>query len=453
MSVRLSLWQKRLPERKYMTGAAEGRGSMFGDLKYEFFPRMVPVKQKFDCIREEDFKGKLAEEFGRENIGGRIREGASIAVLVGSRGIANIREIVKETIDQVKKRGADPFIVPAMASHGGATEKGQRELLASYGITEESMGAEIRSAMLPELVGKTKSGVEVYFDRNALYADGVIPINRIKCHTAFRGKTESGLIKICTIGAGKQKGAESLHGHGADSFPELLPEAYEVIRKRAKLLFGIGIVENAKEETAIIEAIPAEEIYHRETELLRLANQYMAKLMITEFDGLIVGETGKNISGDGMDPNVTGRYAVSGMTGGPRYQRMALLDVTEESHGNAVGIGLADVIPKSLLKKANFSYMYMNAFTSKMVIPLVKVPMVAETEKEAIGVMLRTCVRVVPGKEKIVYIKNTLELGKIWVSEALAKKLEKDERFELLSEPVQMKFDGDGRLLLPDMEK
>ena len=262
---------------------------VFGDLQYDLYPKLVKVRQNFESVREDHIEKRIEKEIMKEEIAGTIHKGDSIAVLVGSRGIANIREIVFETIQQLKCLGAKPFIVPAMASHGGATEQGQMELLESYGITEEFMGVEIRSTMLPKYIGTTSSGVKIYFDVNALYADGVVPINRIKAHTAFRGKSESGLIKMCTIGAGKQKGAESLHSHGADTFATLLPEAFEIVRKKAKILFGMGIVENAYEETAIIEAIPAEKIYDREVELLQKANQYMAKILIDKFDCLIVG--------------------------------------------------------------------------------------------------------------------------------------------------------------------
>lgn len=421
---------------------------VFGDLRYDLFPKMVKVKQNFETVFVGNIAKEIEKEIKKEEIAQVVTKGSSIAVLVGSRGIANIKEIVFETIKQLKNLGAVPFIVPSMASHGGATKEGQKDLLESYGITESAMGVEIRSDMNPEYIGTTPSGVDIYFDVNAMNADGVIPINRIKAHTAFRGKTESGLIKMCTIGAGKQKGAESLHSHGADTFPTLLPEAFDVVRSRVNILFGIGIVENAKEETAIIEAIPVNDIYEREVELLKKANSYMAKIMVDVFDCLIVGETGKNISGDGMDPNIMGRFAVPGMRGGPEYQRLALLDVTEESHGNAVGMGLADVIPKKLLEKANFEFMYMNAFTSKMVIPIAKIPIVAADDREAIGVMLRTCVRVEEGKERVIYIKNTLELGDIWVSEKLAEELKGDQRFCILSEPKSMHFDSKGNLLM-----
>lgn len=419
---------------------------MFGDLDYDSFPKMVRVKQKFECPRIDDLHGTIKNEFEKTEISRKIKKGASIAVLVGSRGISGISSIVLSVINELKLRGADPFIVPAMASHGGATDQGQRDLLNSYGINEESMGVGIRSDMIPECIGTTLSGVPVYFDKNALYADGVVPINRIKAHTAFRGLRESGLIKMLTIGAGKQKGAESLHSYGADMFPTVLLDAFHIICEYANVLFGVAIVENSYEKTALIEAVSVEKIEDREVELLELANRYMPKILIDEFDALIVGETGKNISGDGMDPNVTGRYAVSGITGGPKYQRLALLDVTEESHGNAAGVGMADVSSLKLVKKMNLEFMYMNAFTSKMVIPLIKIPMIAKTDQQAIGVMLRTCVRVKKGEEKIVYIKNTLELSEICVSESLARQLEKDHRFEIVSEPFEMTFDAEGNL-------
>lgn len=422
----------------------------FGDLGYSKYPKLVKIRQHFQEPQITDIVEAIKKQLARQDIAGRIISGSNIAVLVGSRGIYQIDAIVGTVINELKARGANPFIVPAMASHGGATDRGQRELLESYGIKEDSMGAEIRSDMIPEYIGDTPSGVKIYFDKNALHADGVIPINRIKCHTAFRGKTESGLIKMLAIGAGKQRGAESLHSHGADTFPTLLPEAFEVIRSKANVLFGIGIVENASEHTAIIEAIPTEQFKKREEELLKLANLYMPRIMIDHFDGLIVGKTGKNFSGDGMDPNIMGRYAVPNMSGDAEYQRMALLDVSQESHGNAVGIGLADVIPQSLLSKANLGYMYTNAFTSKMVIPLVKIPIIAKDDRDAIGVMLRTCVRVEYGNERVVAIRDTLHIKEIWISESLMDQVKDNNAFEILEEPKPMVFDATGRLTLFD---
>ena len=426
------------------------RDNMFGDLGGTRMPRMVKVQQVFEIARLEDIDGAIEGQISKPEIRRLIRPAMNIAVLIGSRGIAHIARIAKKTIDELKKLGANPFIVPAMASHGGATESGQRAILASYGISEETMGVEIRCDMEPELVGQTQYEVNIYFDQNALRADGIVPINRIKCHTAFRGETESGLMKMIAIGCGKQKGADSLHGYGADKFATLLPDAYDVIRGKTNILFGMGIVENAVEETALIEAIPSDAFREREAELLVFANRLMPRIQIDNFDGLIVHETGKNFSGDGMDPNITGRFAVPGMTGGPSYQRMALLDCSEETHGNAVGMGLADVIPRRLLAKADFSQMYMNAFTSKMVTPIVKIPMVAKDDWEAIAVMLGICCRVEKGREKIVAIKNTLELGTIWISESLLSEINDDPRFRVIGEAQEIPFDQHGRCLLFD---
>lgn len=426
------------------------KDNMFGDLSNIILPKMVEVEQIFESFKLDDIEGCIVEQLSKQEISSLVKPGMNIAVLVGSRGIANISIIVRKTIDELKKMGANPFIVPAMASHGGATESGQRMILESYGITEETMGVDIRCNMEPALVGKTSYGVDIYFDKNALAADGIVPINRIKCHTAFRGKTESGLMKMVAIGCGKQKGANSLHGYGADKFATLLPDAYDVIRSKANILFGMGIVENAKEETAIIEAIPSDNFREREAELLIIANRLMSKILIDNFDGLIVHETGKNFSGDGMDPNIMGRFAVPGMTGGPNYQRMALLDCSDETHGNAVGMGLADVIPRRLLAKADFSQMYMNAFTSKMVTPIVKIPMVAKDDREAIAVMLGICCRVEKGKEKVVAIKNTLHLNTIWVSESLIDDIKDNPQFKIKGRAQNIPFDKEGRCTLFD---
>ena len=422
----------------------------FPGLNYELYPKMVKVRQEFESPELPDLEAAVRDQLARPEIDQLIRPEANIAVLVGSRGINAIDRIVKTVLEGLKVRGAKPFIVPAMASHGGATAEGQADLLASYGITEETMGVEIRSTMDPEEIGITPSGVKIFFDKNALHADGVIPINRIKCHTAFRGETESGVMKMLAIGAGKQHGAESLHSHGADTFATLLPEAFDVVRAHANVLFGVGIVENAHEKTALVEAMPVDQIHDREKELLKLANRYMPKIQIDEFDVLIVGETGKNFSGDGMDPNIMGRFAVPGMTGGPSYQRMAVLDVSEESHGNAVGMGLADVVPMRMVERTKFAHMYMNAYTSKMVIPIAKMPIVAKDERDAIGVALRTCVRVEQGRERVIAIPNTLNLMHIWVSEALLPQVSDNAAFTVLGEPEPMHFDEEGRLHLFD---
>lgn len=420
---------------------------LYGDLEYELLPKMAKVRQNYHAPRVADVRGEVVAQLNREEIASLVKPGAEIAVLVGSRGVAQIALIAKTVIDVLKSKGARPFVVPAMASHGGATEQGQLDLLASYGITDGSMGVPIRSVMDPVQIGVSSAGVPVWFDSAALAADGIIPINRIKAHTAFRGPRESGLVKMLAIGAGKQKGAEALHSHGADTFATVLPEAFDIIRKKANVLFGVGVVENAHDEPAVIEAIPADAMLDREVELLQLANRLMARILIPEFDVLIVGKTGKNYSGDGMDPNVTGRYAVPGMSGGPAYQRLALLDMSPESHGNAIGLGMADVVTRKLVENANFGFMYLNAFTSKMVLPLVRIPLVAADQRQAIAVALRSCVRVEKGRERVVMIDNTLELVDIRVSEALLPSLGGKPEFAILSAAEPMRFGPDGDLL------
>lgn len=413
---------------------------MFGNLSYDLFPKMVRVRQRFESPKVENLRDKMERELSKTEIEGLVGEGMRIAILVGSRGIKRIDEIVHEVIKFCVEKKAIPFIVPAMASHGGATDEGQKDLLRSLGIDEQSMGVRIISDMLPERLGETIGGVPVYFDKNALAADGVIVINRVKAHTAFRGEHESGLVKMLTIGAGKQKGAESLHSQGADTFGILLPEAFKVIKAKADILFGVAVIENAEEKTAHIETVHADRILERETELLKLSKKLMPKILLDHFDVLIVDELGKNISGDGMDPNITGRYAVPGISGGPNYQRLVLLDVTDQSHGNAIGIGMADVTTRKLVSKINYEFMYLNAFTSKMVLDLVKIPLVCETEKEAVAVALRTCVRVKKGQERIVRIKNTLELSEIQISVNLLKEIENSNNFDILTEPFEMEF-------------
>ena len=419
-----------------------------GDMGYEYFPKLARVRQNFDIVQIDDLAAAVKEQFAREKIASQVKEGMTVAVLVGSRGIHGLSTIVRTTIDELKRLGAKPFIVPAMGSHGGATPEGQKDLLASYNVTEESMGVEIHAGMEAEVMGRTDYGVNVYFSKEALKADAVLPINKIKLHTDFRGKTESGIIKLMTIGAGKQAGAESLHYYGGDMFATLLPDAYNIIVEKVNVLFGIGVVENANEHLAIVEAIPTENIYQRESELLEIAKKYMARILVEEFDALIVGACGKNFSGYGMDPNITGRFTIAGLTGGPKYQRLALLSVSEESHGNAQGIGLADIIPESLLKECQFQHMYMNGITSKMTLELSKVPIVAKDDRDAIALMLRTCVRVEKGKERVVAIPNTLKLQELLVSESLLEEIKDDPRFTILEEPKPMEFDENGKFTM-----
>lgn len=410
-------------------------------------PRMVKVRQTFSTEPITNLQAAVSEQLTGKEIAQLIKPGARIAVLVGSRGIAKIDDIVAITISQLKRHGAEPFIVPAMGSHGGATAEGQIEVLQSLGITEEKAGAPIISSMDTVELGRTGSGLPVYFDRNAAGADGIIPIARVKPHTAFRYHHESGVIKMLTIGAGKQRGASALHSRfSVNGFGPLLREAYQQVCRKLPVLFGLAIVENAQEQVAMLEAIPQQLIEKREPALLQKAFELMPKIPFTNFDVLIVDQLGKNISGDGMDPNITGRYAVD-IKGGLAYQRLVALDLTPETEGNALGVGMADITTRKLVSKIDYKKGYMNAFTSKIVLATVKIPMTLESDREAIAAAIQTCVCVEPGQHKVIRIKNTLEISEMEISETLLTEAEQKAGLEILGHPLEMNFDSKGNLL------
>jgi len=410
-------------------------------------PRMVKVQQNFPSEHITNLQAAVSEQLAGEEIARLIKPGARIAVLVGSRGIAAIDDIVAITVGELKNRGAEPFIVPAMGSHGGATAEGQIEVLQSLGVTEEKTGAPILSSMNTVELGQASSGLPVYFDRNAAGADGIIPIARVKPHTAFRYHHESGIIKMLTIGAGKQRGASTLHSRfSVNGFGPLLHAAYQQVCRKLPILFGLAIVENAHEQVAMLEAIPQPFIETREPELLQKAFELMPKIPFTDFDVLIVDQLGKNISGDGMDPNITGRYAVD-IKSNIAYQRLVALDLTPETEGNALGVGMADITTRKLVSKIDYKKGYMNAFTSKIVLATVKVPMTLDNDREAIAAAIQTCVCVEPGREKVVRIKNTLELSEMEISETLLPEAEKLTNLSIVGIPVEMRFDAKGNLL------
>lgn len=387
------------------------------------FPSGAYVRQKFGGPAVPSARDEVLRGFSRPEVLERIRPGMRIAVGVGSRGIKCIREVTKATVDFLKERGAEPFIVPTMGSHGGATPEGQMTVLAQYGITPESMGVPFEPEMDVALLGETASGAPVYFSRAALAADGVIPIGRVKPHTSFRGRIESGIYKMLAIGFGKHQGAAALHSFGFERFAQLIPEVGDFILSRVNVVAAVAIVENAREDPALIEVLLPEEVPSREPELLEKARAWMGRILFDEFDVLIVDEIGKDISGDGMDPNVTGRFSLPFMSGGPRVQKIAVLDLTEETHGNANGIGAADVTTQAVLDKIDFVQTYTNAITST-VLSVAKLPIVMPTKRAAVALCLKTLNGVRPEEARIVRIKNTLELEEIWISDPLLKEAE-----------------------------
>lgn len=413
--------------------------SVFPEIK---IPKFVKVKQIFNPERIEDIPQEVRREVQPLLQG---LKGKSIAVGVGSRGITNIKQITKAVIDELLDAGAKPFIIPTMGSHGGAVAAGQAELLASYGITPESMGVPIDPSMEVEEIGELEPGLPIFVAKSAFQADGIVVIARVKAHTAFRGPIESGVAKMLTIGLGKQIGADSLHHQGFGRFAEIIPKAARLVVEKTKVLFALALVENAYEDTYKIEALSRDEIFSMEKEmgLLEESKERMGRILFPEFDVLVIEEIGKNISGDGQDPNVTGLYITPYASDGPKFQKSVIFDLTEESHGNANGMGSADLITRKLFDQIDFVKTYTNSFTSTEVLP-VKIPMVASSKEDALRIAIKMCNRVEEGQHRIVWIKNTLELKEIIISEPLFKTVQENSQIQVLSEPQTLTFiDGE----------
>jgi Lactate racemase N-terminal domain len=399
-------------------------------------PRVALIEQRIDS------PPALTEirESVREALSSVDLPSGSVAIGVGSRGVARIGEVVAALVEALKESGAEPFVVPAMGSHGASTAEGQAKVLAHLGVSEERVGCPVRATMESVRLGETPSGVAVYMDRNAYEADSVIVVNRVKPHTAFRGTVESGPTKMLAIGLGKQRGAHSIHSAGWENIHRTIPEAARVAVESGKVAFGLATVENADEEPCKIAAIPATELEEAEAPLLEEAKRNLARLPFDEIDVLIVDEIGKNISGDGADPNVTGRYPTTAASGGPSVERMVYLGLTEETGGNANGLGMADVVTERLAGSMDRPATYMNALTSTTPAP-VKTPMVMPTDEMAIAAALTMCAGVTYPEARLVRIENTLKLRRMWVSEALLGEVEKNEKLAVLEEPQPMRFD------------
>ena len=410
-------------------------------------PKMALVRQSFVAQPIPDIDAAVREQIARPEIASTVQQGARIAIGVGSRGIANIEEVTRATISAIKQLGGKPFIFPAMGSHGGATAAGQTEVLASYGITEARVGAPICASMEAVHVATMDDGTKLFMDKFAHEADGVVLINRIKPHTDFKGVIESGIIKMMVIGMGKIEGATIMHTeHGMINFAKVLPPAATALMSHASFLFGVGLVEDGYENTAIVEAILGSQLIEREQSLQACAKQMMARLYFPEIDVLIVEKIGKDISGAGMDPNVIGRgtRAAFGFNK-PAITKIVALDLTDKTKGNACGLGLADVITARLFERIDFEYTYANVITSAY-LDAGAIPLVMKTEADAIKLAVKTTPRVKPHNARIVHIRDTLTLDTIAVSEALLPYVEAHEHLMQLSEPQTVVFAADGNL-------
>lgn len=410
-------------------------------------PKMFRVRQHFPRpkIEVDKIPDIIASLLSEDKFSSQIKPGMRIAITAGSRGVANVALITKCIADFVKLKGASTFIVPAMGSHGGATAEGQREILAGYGIVEEYVGCPIVSSMEVKKIGQTEDGRDVFIDKNAAEADGIIISCRIKPHTAFRGPYESGIMKMMAIGLGKQHGAEVCHAEGFKNMAKNVPLFGQAILKYAPVLFAVATIENAFDETCKLIAINADEVAEKEPPLLKEAFTYMPRILVDECDVLVVDQIGKNFSGDGMDPNITGTFCTPYATGGIKSQKVCVLDLSPETHGNGIGLGYSSATTKRVFEQLDLPSMYPNAITCT-VLGGVRIPIVMESDKEAIQVCVRTCVEIDKTNPKIVRIPNSLQIEHIMLSEAYYDQAKQMSNITIESEPEYLKFNENGDL-------
>lgn len=405
-------------------------------------PRVALVEQTSGTPPElGDIRGAVREALREVEL-----PAGSVAVGVGSRGVARIDEVTAALVEALKEAGAEPFVVPAMGSHGASSAEGQAEVLRHLGVSEETVGCPVRATMETVLVGETPDGVPVHVDKNAYEADAIVVVNRVKPHTAFRGTVESGPTKMLAIGLGKQKGAHAIHFAGWGEIHRTIPQAARVMVETGRFAFGLAVVENADEEPCRVAAIPAGRFEEAEAPLLEEAKRNLLRLPFGELDVLVVDEIGKNISGDGADPNVTGRFATPyGGDDVPHVERMVFLGLTHQTGGNATGLGAADVVTERLAGNVDRSSTYMNALTSTTP-AAAKTPMVMPDDRMAIAAAITMCAGIDPKRVRLARIKNTLDLRRLWVSEALLDEVEKDEDLRVVEGPQEMRLDEQGTL-------
>jgi len=417
------------------------------------YPRISRLRQKTTAPRIGDVPGAVQTALARLHLAEKVKAGQSVALTAGSRGVANIAVILKAIVEHIRTLGAEPFIVPAMGSHGGATAEGQRVVVESYGVTEEFVGCPIRSSMETVVVCRTAEGFPVHFDRHAFSADHVVVCNRIKPHTRFVGDVESGLMKMLLIGLGKCDGATVYHRAIQDySFGQIIRSVAGEVRKRCRIVAGLAIVENALDQTALIEAVAPENFESREKELLVLAKQWMGKLPFPRVDVLLIDEIGKDISGTGLDTNVVGRKfddhrAVDGEF--PKVKVIALRGLTEATHGNAVGLGCSEFCKSRLIREMDVHATRINAITAGH-LGAALVPMDYETDREILDLALGTIGLVEPRDARLLWIKNTLELAELECSTAYLDEARTRDDLEVLTPPRDLPLDATGNL--PDLK-
>ena len=417
-------------------------------------PLFFAVRQAFDRPRVADLASSVRGEMEKVLPPGSVAAGARIGVTAGSRGIRDIAAVARAAVDFLKDRQAQPFVLPAMGSHGGATAEGQRQLIAHYGVTEEAMACPVRAEMETRSLGRTAAGVEVRMAETAWQSDGVLLVNRVKPHTDYKGPLESGLVKICAIGLGKYRGAREIHRHLFTlGLGPAIREVAGTLVSTGRVLGGLAILENAYHETARVVGVPVPALFETEEKLLAEARGLMGRLPLDEIDVLVCDRLGKNISGTGLDTNIVGR-SIYGYTPGqpwsdgmPRILRIVVMDLSDESDGNAVGMGLVDLVPERFIRRVDHEVTALNSLTSCSPAGA-KTPVVLPDDREAVLAAIRTS-RLRPEGPRVVYVRDTLELDDVLVSEACRPLVEGRDGIEIVAGPDPLRFDDGGRLISP----
>ncbi len=405
------------------------------------FPRLYRIQQQFDVASVKDVVQAVRDEFAKFDPRGRIQPGQTVAVGVGSRGTHDLEILVATTVKCLKAMGLNPFVIPAMGSHGGGTAEGQAQVLAELGITEDAVGAPIVSSMEVVSLGQVEYGADVFFAKDAFEADHIVVINRVKPHTAFRSEVESGLCKILAVGCGRQKGAENMHRY--DLGKTIVPAARLIIQE-VSVLCGLAVTENALGGTHSLKLAKPEEFSSIDSEFLKIAWTLLPKLPVDDLDILLVDEMGKNVSGAGMDPNVIGFWRREGGPRRPDYRILVVLDLTPHSHGNATGIGMADLTTRRVIENIDWEATYLNAFTSG-VLRSARMPIPLESDSLAVEAALNRTPD--PRGVRMARIVNTGDLETFWVSEAVLPELRGHENVSVDDRSLKFSFDDKGRLL------
>jgi len=405
-------------------------------------PPVALIRQQVSDERVEDIPGALRAGLCRLPLEGRVRPGMRVALAVGSRSIACLPQVLSVLVEELRRLQAEPFLVPAMGSHGGGTAEGQRQVLEDYGLGEQALGVPILSSMETVLLGETPEGMHVFVDALAAAADAIIAINRIKEHTAFKGRWESGLMKLLAVGLGDARGAKEIHDRGV---AQAMPQAARLILERLPVIAGVAIVENGLHEAARLEVIPAERIADEEPALLDLARRLTPRIPIEPIDLLVVDEMGKDISGTGLDLNVIGMWRRTGGPIAPLIGAVAVLDLTAQSRGNAAGVGHADLVSQRLRDKIDLASTYTNCLTAHNLAGG-KIPITLPDDRSVFEAGLSG---LDPARARLVLVRNTLRLERLWVSESLLETVGRTPALEQVGPLQELAFDAHGNLLHP----